>query len=1040
MDQVKFKGYAQQKGFNPIQAPYESLSQMQQQANRVLRGMESNADLIKSQRNEYEAGLRDKFSKEQNNRNQNFEFQQQVRRYRSDGKQRVAENEINNLRMQAQSPGSPELQNLKALSGLSDTIGKLVTDYAKNKKESDTLYGQNLVFQYGLTPKMLAEYETQKTKLAQGDAAANKLANQMEFRGVPTEVLEQVRGLSAWKLYGAARAFAIQGGEEYAMFRSTVGDAPVPFNGGEITLNTARTTEEWEAANAYVRTEFMRNYNGINPALLNEHLYPKMRQLETSDRVSYQEGRNKTIQENIKEQDSQDLLHAIISPGADPAAGLIGWIAQKSGGDSVSRSLYKRRAGEILAQYAQLGLIDRTQLDAIRDGSYVRADGQSRPISEDFQAQLAGAYDAAYAREKRTVDEREFKESEQKEAFKQEIYSRLAQGQSLTNEDLDYLTKQYEDIFQEEAAPWIKDLKNRTTEFFEEKAVDSYLQNLSNRGLLFTSELNRYADRFPDLVTKYKNAAASGDSMSQVPKDRIQYAKKEIDALIKEVLDKTGSDQVDSSAFVAASDMADRLLMGKLRQDLTVGNLTPEQAVDEAKQYIKNLLWDGYSGKGGPFQMKGQMVNGKFVPSLNQISPFTFQGSIPSNMQARVRAQKLREQLDRNPSYLENQVVLNPQELSGLERLAKGQGGSFPSLLSSLAYGRIDQNGNPRTLIDLANAQLRAAGKPEIGVSTADQIFKGLNPSWQIRLSRYPSTSNTYQAFSNAGDFKPVLDLIASEESAAYGHYDAMNTKGLANGTIAVGSANSKDVFGRGLSQMTVQDVMKLQRDGKVHAAGRYQIIAGTLAGLMNGGYGVTGVKPTDPFNQATQDKLGVALLKGRAGRFLTGTGSLTNAVAGMAQEWVGLQDPKARQLVTERLQELRQRYQATATMRQPETMRTNVVYKVGNIGPTSTGAHLHVGASDGGFFHRSFLDKYIRVGAKKAPVSTGVTIEGGKYGAGRSYGSHKAWDYAFDDGTPVYLANGAQVVGKRPTQHGEELTIQLPNGRQFYFLHGTAQ
>jgi hypothetical protein len=65
--------------------------------------------------------------------------------------------------------------------------------------------------------------------------------------------------------------------------------------------------------------------------------------------------------------------------------------------------------------------------------------------------------------------------------------------------------------------------------------------------------------------------------------------------------------------------------------------------------------------------------------------------------------------------------------------------------------------------------------------------------------------------------------------------------------------------------------------------------------------------------------------------------------------------------------------------------------------------------------------------------------VDGGRFRAGRDYGSHKAWDFAFDDGTPVYLSNGAQVVSNRKTQHGDELVIKLPNGRQFYFLHGTA-
>ena len=63
-----------------------------------------------------------------------------------------------------------------------------------------------------------------------------------------------------------------------------------------------------------------------------------------------------------------------------------------------------------------------------------------------------------------------------------------------------------------------------------------------------------------------------------------------------------------------------------------------------------------------------------------------------------------------------------------------------------------------------------------------------------------------------------------------------------------------------GLSKMTVNDVMKLQSEGKVFATGRYQIIPKTLAGLMAGNYGNTGVKGTDLYDAATQDKLVTAL------------------------------------------------------------------------------------------------------------------------------------------------------------------------------------
>lgn len=1030
MDQVKFKGYAQSQGFQPIQAPFGVLSRMQEQTSRTLRGMQDNANALTSQRNEYEAALRSNAAKEQQNRDANYQFERQSSRSVQEARQLNQQRKLESIRA-----AEPDIQNLTALADLSKTISGLVSDYGKQKKEEDLLYGQNLVFQYGVTPKTLAEYEAQKDKLNQAATATNAAANQMEFRGVPIEVLERVRGLSGWKLYGATRAYAQNGAQDYAIFRTTAADTPIPFGEGQITLSSAKTSEEWEYANSYIRNEFLKSYNGINPALLNEHLYPKMRMAESQERVSYQEARSKVLAENRKEEVGQNLLGYL--QGEDPAAGLIQWINQESGGDSTMRGAKKREAfDEYINKWAAAGLINRETLDNIANGSYLRADGQVRPIGEDFKIQLASAYDAVYQREKRTVDEREFRESEEKEAFKSQVFDNLEKGVPLNQEAVDALTKQYEDTFNEDAPDWLKGLKTRTSEYIEAQALDVYLQDLSNRNLLTSKELNRYLATNPDLVTKYKNQAQAGDNIASVPKSSLESAKREIDARIKDMLKQTGTDQVDSEAFVAASEYASRIFQDKLRAEMSVGNVNPLTALDVAKQYVKNLLYDGYTGKGGPFEIKGERDStGKFLPKLNQSSPFVFQGRIPDTIAAKKRASTLRAQPS---SFAESNLFLNPQEQNQLRRLARGQGGSFPTILGSIAAGRLDQNGNPRTILDIANAQLRLMGEQPIAASGADQIFRGLDPRWQIKLSTYPSTANTYQAFSQTGNYKPLLDLIASRESMGYGQYDAMNRGGEAGGTVAIGSANSVDVFGRGLSSMTVQEVMGLQGSNKVHAAGRYQIIRSTLRSLMEGRYGATGVQPTDRFDATTQDKLAIALLKGRAGRFLTAGGSLSEAARGMGQEWIGLQNPKAQQLVTQRLQELKARMQAPP-MRQPEMMRTNVVYRVGNIGPTSTAAHLHVGAKDGGFFHRTFLDKYIRVGKSKGPLSQGVTVAGGVFGAGRDYGSHKAWDFAFDDGTPVFLSNGAQVVGNRKTQHGDELVIQLPNGRQFYFLHGNA-
>lgn len=110
--------------------------------------------------------------------------------------------------------------------------------------------------------------------------------------------------------------------------------------------------------------------------------------------------------------------------------------------------------------------------------------------------------------------------------------------------------------------------------------------------------------------------------------------------------------------------------------------------------------------------------------------------------------------------------------------------------------------------------------------------------------------------------------------------------------------------------------------------------------------------------------------------------------------------------------------------------------YVQGNIGPTSTGDHFDIKRADGAFFDRAALDRYVVVDGR--PLSAGVTVAGGRFGAKRGYGSHRGWDYAFGRGAGLKLRNGAEWIGNRPgTSNGDEASFRTPDGTVYRILHG---
>jgi lambda family phage tail tape measure protein len=111
-------------------------------------------------------------------------------------------------------------------------------------------------------------------------------------------------------------------------------------------------------------------------------------------------------------------------------------------------------------------------------------------------------------------------------------------------------------------------------------------------------------------------------------------------------------------------------------------------------------------------------------------------------------------------------------------------------------------------------------------------------------------------------------------------------------------------------------------------------------------------------------------------------------------------------------------------------------IYRQGSIGPTSTGPHFDIKRVDGTFFNRAALDAYVRVNGK--PLSSGVTVPGGRFGAPRSYGSHAGWDYAFPRGAALSLTGGARFTSTRSnTAHGDETAFVTPDGKVYKILHG---
>jgi len=123
----------------------------------------------------------------------------------------------------------------------------------------------------------------------------------------------------------------------------------------------------------------------------------------------------------------------------------------------------------------------------------------------------------------------------------------------------------------------------------------------------------------------------------------------------------------------------------------------------------------------------------------------------------------------------------------------------------------------------------------------------------QVRLSMMADAAQASGNSSSSPSKANLLDIIAGGEAGKMG-YDAANK----------GKAGDTPEGMPGLSNMKIGEVMQLQGERKLFAAGRYQIIPKTLAGLMSGAYGNTGLTLNDVFDKTAQDKLAQTLIDKR--------------------------------------------------------------------------------------------------------------------------------------------------------------------------------
>jgi hypothetical protein len=985
MDQVSYRGYARSIGFDPIKAPTDGLARMQERDNRIIRGMEDNRREIKQVRDEYGAGLERKLSIEARDRDQNYAWEKKL----SETRQEAVSKNAQTLIQSELQRGKNVAATFESLAKFSSTIADGLTEYQKEKDKRDRAATLVEVATNGLPMHRQQMQDNAKALLSQAGEANDKIAEGVQARGldpyIVTNLLTGNKKRDMWKLEGLSMLAAAE------------------FPGwaqSELDKRNLVTAEEREASFPTLLTEFLQ-MNGLFEVKADFMVESLMKM-----RGSY----NSFIAAARK----SDVVNKSSMMRDDAFSGM----SRTKTGESLTEAFRTTSRS-----YREDGVTPVGNADA-KASIFKELADTTRYSDADVERMLKEAQTdqgSWYDRFPRDVDD--LRNARQKD---QESEFQLIEAQERRE------NKRKED----QLLDWVKNnnpSEEDLTSIIKEAKANGIATDRLQAHLAFTTEQQNadfWAKQFRE---QYEQGTLTADDVDQpgVPievretwRTRAQQLdqqrsdsgikqetiKGELTDALKQNLIGDSTNRAAHYSLRGASDYALKLYNQKFKQ--YAKTMEPSVAANKARLDVLTAI----ETKKGAFAViassqaktgQTQAFYAAFTPGKHPGAPAAINVITTSEVVKKVRA---------NSNVINTEVLASPALLKDIDnRIASGKPISIPQIYTDLS--RAVPGMSPTQIL---NAQLKAAG-----------LTQQIKPGFRDQLSQVND---------------PVLRAIFAQPTTQ----DRLNTtiigSGNAPATIRTGNNGYADVValgtasgfkfpqvmaamwalesGRGASHSGKNNVFNITD----RRTGQFKDYPSVLESAKDFVYLMTDPRYAPGIAKARTPREAVTAIR-NAG-YATDPNYISKTVKIMQQMGVNVDQP----------------YTTAPPARNQAFMRPTLAYITDNIGPTSTGPHLDVKQQDNpntpqNEFAREFsskaLDNFVvvddpqfgRVPLSRIPVTD-------TFAGHVARGSHGI-DYGTAKGSKVFLQNGARIVSKTRTQHGDKLVIQLPDGRRFSFLHG---
>jgi hypothetical protein len=997
MDQVNYRGYARSVGFDPVKAPTEGLRQMAARDDRIIRGMDKNRQEIKQVRDEYGASLERKLNAEQQDRDKNYRWKQQLRENRFKAQQANNATRIKS----AATKGDNAVSMLEGLTQFSSTIADTVTEIKKQQADQDKLNGYlELMENGGLSPKQQADIDNTKTLLNQAGEAQDKIVDGLQARNVNPSVVTKLLTGNKNRDIGRVQAHMEIITAEFPAFLQE-----------QYEQQNLHTAAERAAATPQLLETYLKQNQvfGLRYEFMGEHLM-KMRGAINAQVESARRSDVANQSSMMRDDATSNFIRTKDGAALTEAFNMISRSYDSDGRTPMGRTAAKNEIYKLLS--------DTTLFS---DADVDRILGEAQTDQGSWRDRFPRDYDNLIS-QRRDDTEREFQAKDTQER---------RQGKEAEKGLLEWVKNEWDgseetlkSIIQkakEEGIPTdrLQVYLANTNEQQNEDYWNEQFEAAAEDGTLDPEDVN--APGVPFEVRQKWATIAKGMSDARndsgVSKEEV---KSEFSTALKFNLRGESTAREAHFSHVSATNFALKEYYRRLKSYSKNGTMSPSEAAQKARTDVLNMI----QNKSGPFTVTGSIDAEGTQAFYNKFTPGNHAGAA-TGLKA-INTAAAAAEFSKDPTVMNRANLVSTGVIANIaQRLEAGGGVSIPPVFHEYAKASKGQY----TAEDIVNAQLKKHGyTQQIQPGAVQSVKQSINDP---RLQRIFEANRLTQDNLNTA-------IIGS---------------GNAPATVRVGTSGFQDVIALGQASgfqfpQVMAGMWALESGwGKYHSGKNNVFNIKDFSGggtLKNGSrwrdYGSV-LESAQDFTELMKDKrYAPGLAKARTPR----QALEAIAAAGYAGGESTYVDKVLRVMRGQGVNVDQPFAPTSSPTRNQGHMTPTLAYITSDIGPTSTGEHLDVKDVTGARFQENALDNFVEVADPEfGRISLG-TLKQKLPGRGDSFDQHLARgshgiDYPTAKGSKLFIKNGARVVSKTTTVHGDKVVIQLPDGRRFSFLHGKA-